>query len=350
MSGGPGVFWVPNGTGGFNYVYGAPFQPYIGGVGGGAGGANMQVAVLPGGAPPGTGAVGGGAAGVPGDASNTAGGGTGTGGGTGGGTQDGNVTDGNTRVDDSQEVIDSDDGEEEEEQEETNQNKMIASVAELLKELREENAKARKEDKERQDKLEERIERAEANKAPPPGDDRRDGDRRGDDRRDGDRRGDRRMDNRGAVTGDEGKKGQCRNQLLGKQCDARRCQYIHKALCKAYKENGRKGCWDGICRLLHPYDCKSVEEGWICDNKLCHAWHDRWEFKEHGTPINPYGAWNGGSFQTPPKGFEKAPGIKEKGEKKNEKEESNKDESSGGEGNLKGPWSNGAPPSRRKWT
>ena len=88
--------------------------------------------------------------------------------------------------------------------------------------------------------------------------------------------------------------------------------------------------------LLHPYDCRSVKEGWICDNKLCHAWHDRWEFKERGTPINPYGAWNGGSFQTPPKGFEKAPGIKEKGEKKNEKEESNKDKSSGGEGNLKG--------------
>ena len=34
MSGGPGVFWLPNASGGFNCVYGAPFQPFIGGVGG----------------------------------------------------------------------------------------------------------------------------------------------------------------------------------------------------------------------------------------------------------------------------------------------------------------------------
>ena len=67
MSGGPGVFWVPNGAGGFNYVYGAPFQPFIGEVGGGVGGTNLQVAgTMPGGAPPGTGAAGGGVAGVPG--------------------------------------------------------------------------------------------------------------------------------------------------------------------------------------------------------------------------------------------------------------------------------------------
>ena len=185
---------------------------------------------------------------MPGDASNTDGG-------TGGGVQDGNVIDVNSRV---EELNDGDDGEEEEEQEETDKDKLLV---EFIKELREENAKARREDKERQDRLEERLVRAEENKALPPNDDRRDGDRQGD----------RRMNNRGTGIGDGEKKGQCRNQLLGKQCDARKCQYTHKALCRAYKENGRKGCWDRRCMLLHPYDCKSVIEGWICDNKLCHA-------------------------------------------------------------------------------
>ena len=159
--------------------------------------------------------------------------------------------------------------------------------------------------------------RAEENKTLPPNDDRR-------------------GNNRGTGPGEGERRGQCRNQLMGIQCDARKCQYTHKALCRPYKEKGRQGCWDRRCTLLHPYDCRSVKEGWICDNKQCHAWHDRWEFKERGTQINPYGAWNGGFFQTPPKGFKRAPGIKEKGERRNEKEESNKAESNGGEGNSKG--------------
>ena len=140
------------------------------------------------------------------------------------------------------------------------------------------------------------------------------------------------MDNRGvgAGIGDEVKKGQCKFQLLGKQCDAKRCQYTRNPLCKAYKDNGRKGCWDGRCRLLHPYDCKSVEGGWVCDDKSCHAWHNKWEYKEWGTPINPSGAWNSGSFQQPPKGFERTPGRKEK------VDNNNKGESGGDEGNAQG--------------
>ena len=74
--------------------------------------------------------------------------------------------------------------------------------------------------------------RAEENKVLPPNDDRREGERQGD----------RKMNNRGTGLGDEEKRGQCRNQLLGKQCDARKCQYIHKALCRSYKEKGRQGC------------------------------------------------------------------------------------------------------------
>ena len=98
---------------------------------------------------------------------------------------------------------------------------------------------------------------------------------------------------------------------------------------------------------MHPYDCRSVSEGWICDRKQCHAWHDRWESKAPGTPINPFGAWNGGFFQTPPKGFERAPGIKEKGERRNEKGE-NKAGSNEGEENSKGGSEKRAPSLKEK--
>ena len=116
-------------------------------------------------------------------------------------------------------------------------------------------------------------------------------------------------------------------QLLGKPCD-RSCQYSHKQICRLYRDKGWIGCHDRGCKLLHPYDCRSVNEGWICAKKECKAWHDRWEIKAPGTPINPLGAWNGGSFQIPPKGFEKAPGIREKGERRDEKGE----KGGGGEG------------------
>ena len=92
-------------------------------------------------------------------------------------------------------------------------------------------------------------------------------------------------------------------------------------MCRLYREKGWIGCHDRGCKLLHPYDCRSVNEGWICAKKECKAWHDRWEVKAPGTPINPLGAWNGGSFQIPPKGFEKAPGIREKAERRDEKGE-----------------------------
>ena len=160
-----------------------------------------------------------------------------------------------------------------------------------MKEMREETAKARREDRERQDRLEERLKRAEENKTLPPND-----------RRGGERQTDRGMDNRGTGQGGGERKGQCRNQLMGIQCDARKCQYTHKSICRPYREKGRLGCYDRRCNLLHPYDCRSVKEGWICDRKQCHAWHDRWESKAPGTQINPFGAWNGGFFQTPPKG------------------------------------------------
>ena len=50
-------------------------------------------------------------------------------------------------------------------------------------------------------------------------------------------------------------------------------------------------------------------------------------------PINPQGAWNGGSFQQPPKGFERAPGKREKNNYKENKRTS--DEEGNGNGALK---------------
>ena len=57
-----------------------------------------------------------------------------------------------------------------------------------------------------------------------------------------------------------------------------------------------------------------------------------------GTPISPHGAWNGGSFQIPPKGFEKAPGVKEKGREREERRNEKGEKGGGneGEGNSKG--------------
>ena len=52
-------YLVPNAAGGFQYMYGAPFQQMMGGIGGGVGGANMQVPVQTVIAQPVTGGVGG---------------------------------------------------------------------------------------------------------------------------------------------------------------------------------------------------------------------------------------------------------------------------------------------------
>ena len=50
----------------------------------------------------------------------------------------------------------------------------------------------------------------------------------------------------------------------------------------------------------------------MCDYKYCKLWHDKWEFKRPGIPINLNGGWDGGQFRQPPKGFDRTPGIKEK--------------------------------------
>ena len=199
----------------------------------------------------------------------------------------------------------------------------------------------RREERARQDSLERRIARAESGGAPlppvppPQGRGGRGGDRRGQGDHERDRRGQGEYereggdDRRGGGGGNvEGKKGQCGAQLRGR-CDTRKCPYQHKNVCPYYRDSGREGCRDfKKCGLLHPWDCKSVDEGWICDDKQCKAWHDGWEFKRVGTPINPQGAWNGGSFQQPPKGFERAPGRKEKKEN-NERKEKGEEEGNG---------------------
>ena len=166
------------------------------------------------------------------------------------------------------------------------------------------------------------MKKAEENKSHPPNDRGR-----------GEELTDRGRDNRGSGPVDVDRKGQCKIQLMGRQCD-RNCQYSHKSMCRLYREKGWLGCHDKRCNLLHPYDCRSVIERWICARKECQAWHDRWEAKAPGTPINAFGAWNGGFFQTPPKGFERAPGIKEKVERRNEKGE--KAGGNEGEENSKG--------------
>ena len=165
---------------------------------------------------------------------------------------------GNNEVPSGIKEVDRKEEDEEEEEEETSKDTLLN----FMKEMREETARARKEDRERQEKMEERIRRAEGNKTPPP-----------QDRRGGAGQSERGMENRGSGLGGGERKGQCKNQLMGRQCD-RNCQYSHKRICRAYREKGRLGCYDRRCNLLHPYDCRSVSEGRICDRKECHTWHD----------------------------------------------------------------------------
>ena len=130
--------------------------------------------------------------------------------------------------------VDRDEESEEEEEDDTIKDTLLN----FMKEMKE----ARQEDRERQEKLEERLKKAEENKSHPPSD-----------RRGGEGLTDRGRDSRGSGPGDD-RKGQCKMQLLGRQCD-RSCQYSHKSMCRLYKEKGWLGCHDKRCNLLHPYDC-----------------------------------------------------------------------------------------------
>merc|ERR1711867_63212 len=110
-----------------------------------------------------------------------------------------------------------------------------------------------------------------------------------------------------------GGKGQCKEQLKGKCNNPKNCEWTHKEPCIPYRDKGRAGCPNvRLCGKLHPYDCRSVEGGFVCDYKFCKLWHDKWEFKRPGIPINPNGGWDGGQYRMPPKGFDRTPGIKEK--------------------------------------
>ena len=282
-------FLVPNAAGGFQYIYGNPFQQLIGGIGGVGGGTNVQVplqpviapqpvtgtggdgggsVIPPGGTPPGV--IGGGVGGAqvqvqtvipPQPVTGTGGGGGGSvtappgetpGSGVigGGGTSAQSAT--NTGETSSRiEEVEHEEESEEEEEDDT----IKETLLNFMKEMKE----ARQEDRERQEKLEERLKKAEENKSHPPNERGR-----------GEGPTDRGRDNRGSGPVDGDRKGQCRNQLMGRQCD-RNCQYAHKSICRPYREKGRQGCHDRRCNLLHPYDCRSVSEGWICDRMQCHA-------------------------------------------------------------------------------
>ena len=174
---------------------------------------------------------------------------------------------------------------------------MVEEVLKSLRELKEDHEKARKEEKERHDKLEQRLE---GRLTPPPSSEY------------GRRTEDRSSTNQGQ--GGDGKgKGQCKEQLKGKCNNGRKCEWIHKEPCIPYRDNGRAGCSNlKLCGKLHPYDCRSVEGGFVCDYRFCKLWHDKWEFKRPGIPINPNGGWDGGQYRMPPKGFERTPGKKEK--------------------------------------
>ena len=186
-----------------------------------------------------------------------------------------------------QPVVEVEEGVEAEEEGE-NGDKVVQEVLRSLKELREDNEKARKEDRERQEKLEYRLDRAE----------------RGMTSDHGKRYGDKT---------NTGGKGQCKEQLKGKCNNPKNCEWTHKEPCIPYRDNGRAGCPNvRLCGKLHPYDCRSVEGGFVCDYKYCKLWHDKWEFKTPGIPINLKGGWDGGQFRQPPKGFDRTPGIKEK--------------------------------------
>ena len=109
---------------------------------------------------------------------------------------------------------------------------------------------------------------------------------------------------------------QCVRQLQG-LCNGKhenaKCPNYHRALCIPYRDHGKKGCRSfKDCRLLHPYDCDSLEEKRVCGVCSCRAWHDKWIDKQEGLPIDPQGGWNGGQFQYPPRGCEKTPRIREK--------------------------------------
>ena len=237
-------FLVSNPAGGFQYLYGNPFLQMIGGIGGVGGGGSVQVPLQPMVVPPSTTGVGGeGRVGVippPG----------GNGGGAGGGQ--GQVippqpdTGASVRdVTDTGETSSrrEEDDREEESEEEEEDNTIKEAMLNFMKEMKE----ARREDRERQERLEERLKKAEEDKSQPPSD-----------RRGWDGPTDRGRENRGTGQSEGERKGQCKMQLLGRQCD-RSCQYSHKSMCGAYKEKGWQGCHDKRCNLLHPYDCRSIE-------------------------------------------------------------------------------------------
>ena len=107
------------------------------------------------------------------------------------------------------------------------------------------------------------------------------------------RRGDDRYKTNQGTEDDRRAKGQCREQLKGKCNNAKKCEWVHKDPCIPYRDHGRAGCSNvKLCGKLHPYDCRSVEGGIVCDIKSCKLWHDKWEFKRPGVPKNPIGGWN----------------------------------------------------------